>query len=214
MPLVSQAAAFGLPSLGVRAAGPRVALRAPRATDVPEARRFLRRNAEHLRPWSPVPPAGEDPSSLTEISKAILRQRREWKRGESFIFYVTDSARDDVILGRVALTGVTRGAFQNAYLGYFIDVEHQRRGLMTEAVTLATSFAFVEAHLHRVQAAVMPNNGPSMRLLERVGFRREGVAERYLQIAGRWEAHVLYAVTVEEWGGRSPAPPPPPPPPR
>jgi ribosomal-protein-alanine N-acetyltransferase len=188
------------PPLDTRVQGDRVALRAPRATDVPEARRLLRRNAEHLRPWSPVPPAGEDPSSLTEISKAILRQRREWKRGDSFIFYVTEKDDDGgSIIGRVALTGITRGAFQNAYLGYFIDAEHQRRGLMTEAVSLATGFAFGAAGLHRVQAAVMPSNEASLRVLAKVGFRREGVAERYLQIAGQWESHVLFAVTVEEW---------------
>jgi ribosomal-protein-alanine N-acetyltransferase len=199
MALASPAQPIAIPPLGTRVEGDRVVLRAPRATDVPEARRLLRRNAEHLRPWSPVPPAGEDPSSLTEISKAILRQRREWKRGDSFIFYVTDRRSDDKIIGRVALTGITRGAFQNAYLGYFIDAEQQRRGLMTEAVVLATGFAFRDALLHRVQAAVMPNNDASLRVLEKVGFRREGVAERYLQIAGRWETHVLFAVTTEEW---------------
>ena len=112
---------------------------------------------------------------------------------------MTDRHNDDAIIGRVALTGVTRGAFQNAYLGYFIDVEQQRRGLTTEAVELATRFAFEDARLHRVQAAVMPNNDASLRVLEKVAFRREGVAERYLQIAGRWETHVLFAVTVEEW---------------
>jgi ribosomal-protein-alanine N-acetyltransferase len=199
MPNASSGHPALLPPLTVRVAGERVAIRVPRATDVPEARRLLRRNADHLRPWSPIPPPGEDPSSLTEISKSILRQRREWKRGESFIFYVTPLADDDSIIGRVALTGVTRRAFQNAYLGYFIDVEHQRQGLMTEAVALATGFAFGLAQLHRVQAAVMPNNDASLRVIEKVGFRREGIAEGYLQIAGRWETHILYALTAEEW---------------
>jgi ribosomal-protein-alanine N-acetyltransferase len=199
MPTASSGHPGLLPPLTVRVEGERVALRAPRATDVPEARRLLRRNAEHLRPWSPIPPPGEDPSSLTEISKAILRQRRDWKRGESFIFYVTPRTDDDSIIGRVALTGVTRRAFQNAYLGYFIDVDQQRRGLMTEAVALTASFAFGIAQLHRLQAAVMPNNDASLRVLEKVGFRREGLAERYLQIAGRWETHILFGLTVEEW---------------
>jgi ribosomal-protein-alanine N-acetyltransferase len=179
-----------------------VSLRAPRATDVPEVRRVLRRNAEHLRPWSTVPPAGEDPSSLTEISKAIVRQRREWKRGEAYIFFVTPREDTETIIGRVALTAVLHRAFQNAYLGYWIDVDHQGRGLMTEAVGLVTAFAFDAARLHRVQAAVMPNNAASLRLLEKLGFRREGHALRYLQIAGRWEDHVLLAVTVEEWPTR------------
>jgi [ribosomal protein S5]-alanine N-acetyltransferase len=195
---------FEPPPLTARIEGQRLTLRAPMATDVPEARRVLRRNAEHLRPWSPLPPAGEDPSSLTEVSKAILRQRREWKRGESFIFFATPRENEDRILGRVALTGVTRQAFQNAYIGYWIDHDFQRQGLMTEAVGLATSFAFGALRLHRVQGAVMPSNLASLRVLEKLAYRREGLAERYLQIAGRWEDHVLLAVTAEEWPAATP----------
>ena len=179
--------------------GPRVLLRSPRATDVPEVRRVLRRNENHLRPWSPAPPPGEDPTSLTEISKAILRQRREWKRGEAYLFYVTLRGDAETIIGRVALTSVVRGAFRNAYLGYWIDADYQNRGLMTEAVAQATTFAFEQVKLHRVQAAVMPANAGSLRLLDKLAFRREGVALRYLQIAGRWEDHVIFAVTTEEW---------------
>ncbi len=190
------------PALSLRTEGTRIAIRAPRATDVPELRWVLRRNADHLRPWSPLPPAGEDPSSLTELSKAVLRQRREWKRGESFVFLVVLAGDDERILGRIALTAVVRGVFQNAYLGYWIDAEHQGRGLMTEAVRLATSFAFEGVRLHRVQAAVMPTNLGSVRVLDKAGYRREGLAERYLQIGGRWEDHLLFGVTSEEWGSR------------
>jgi ribosomal-protein-alanine N-acetyltransferase len=103
------------------------------------------------------------------------------------------------VVGRIALGGVLRGAFQNAYLGYWIDQQQQGRGLTTEAVCATTAFAFSAAGLHRVQAAVMPRNGASLRVLEKVGYRREGVAERYLCIAGRWEDHMLYAITAEEW---------------
>jgi ribosomal-protein-alanine N-acetyltransferase len=186
------------PPITLRVEGDRISLRVPRATDVPEVRRVLRRNADHLRPWSPLPQLGEDPSSLTAISKAILRQRREWKRDESFIFFVTPRASDDTIIGRVALTAVRRGAFQNAYLGYWIDQGQQGRGLMTEAVALATSFAFGAARLHRIQAAIMPRNAASRRVLEKIGYREEGLALRYLQIAGQWEDHVLFALTSEE----------------
>jgi ribosomal-protein-alanine N-acetyltransferase len=185
--------------LATRIDGARLVLRPPQAADVPALRRLMRKNAEHLRPYSPLPPQGEDPSSLTAISKAILRQRREWKHGESFILLVTSKSEDEAVLGRVALTGVMRRAFQSAYLGYWIDADQQNRGLMTEAVEMAVSFAFGPAQLHRVQAAVMPRNGASLRLLDKLGFRREGLAERYLQIAGVWEDHVLFAVTAEEW---------------
>ena len=92
-----------------------------------------------------------------------------------------------------------RGAFLNAYLGYWIDAEHEGRGLMTESVTAAVDFVFTVVGLHRVQAAVMPRNLGSARVLEKVGFRREGYAERYLAIAGTWEDHLIFGLTAEEW---------------
>jgi ribosomal-protein-alanine N-acetyltransferase len=162
-------------------------------------RQVLRKNAAHLRPWSVASAPGEDPASLTSVSRAVLRHRREWKQGHAYVLLVASREDDRAIIGRVAFGGVLRGAFQNAYLGYWIDVDHQRRGLMTEAVRAATTFAFAAAGLHRVQAAVMPRNAASQRVLAKAAYRREGFAERYLSIAGRWEDHVLFAVTAEEW---------------
>src|SRR5262249_39599966 len=158
-----------------------------------EVRRTLRANAEHLRPWSVAPAPGEDPTSLASVSRAILRHRREWKRGQAFILFIARRDDESRIVGRIALGGILRGAFQHAYLGYWIDAEQQGRGLMTEAVRGATSFAFGAAALHRVQAAVMPSNKGSLRVLEKTGYRREGSAARYLCIAGSWEDHVLFA---------------------
>jgi ribosomal-protein-alanine N-acetyltransferase len=188
------------PPLAARVVTDRLVLRPPRTSDVPELRRVLRANAEHLRPWSVAPPLGEDPLSLTSVSGTVLRNRRDWKRGHSLVLLVVARDREEHILGRVALGGVLLGAFQNAHLGYWIDADHQGRGLMTEAVRAATTFGLKSAGLHRVQAAVMPRNSGSLRVLEKAGYRREGVAERYLCIAGKWEDHVLFAVTREEWG--------------
>jgi ribosomal-protein-alanine N-acetyltransferase len=188
-----------VPPVSTRLVTERLILRAPRTTDVPELRRTLRVNSAHLRPWSTAPAPGEDPHSLTSVSKAVIRQRREWKRGQSFTFFITPRDDDSRILGRVTLGGVLLGGFRNAYLGYWIDGEHQGRGLTTEAVRAATGFAFVTAALHRVQAAVMPSNPASHRVLAKVGYRNEGMATRYLCIAGTWEDHVLYAMTSEEW---------------
>jgi [ribosomal protein S5]-alanine N-acetyltransferase len=187
------------PPLTTRIATDRLLLRPPRTTDVPELRRALRSNAAHLQPWSVAPGPGEDPASLTSVSGAILRHRREWKRGQSFVMMLTPQDREGRIIGRIALGGILLGAFQSAYLGYWMDAEHQGRGLMTEAVRAATTFAFRVAGLHRVQAAVMPRNTASLRVLDKAGYRREGVASRYLCIAGKWEDHVLFALTTEEW---------------
>jgi [ribosomal protein S5]-alanine N-acetyltransferase len=188
-----------VPSLSTRIVTGQVVLRPPSTQDVPEMRRALRTNAVHLRPWSIAPAPGEDAASLAAVSRAVLQNRREWKRGQAFVFLVTLRDDDRRIVGRVTLGGVLRGAFQNAYLGYWIDKEQQGRGLMTEAVRAATAFAFSTAGLHRVQAAVMPRNGASLRVLEKAGYRREGMAERYLCIAGQWEDHALFAMTAEEW---------------
>lgn len=192
-----------VPSLSTRVVTERLVLRPLRSNDVPEMRRALRTNTAHLQPWSVAPAPGEDPSSLASVSRAVLQHRREWKRGHTFVLVIAPRENDRLVIGRIALGGVLRGAFQNAYLGYWIDREHQGRGLTTEAVRATTAFAFASAGLHRIQAAVMPRNDGSLRVLEKVGYRREGIAERYLCIAGRWEDHVLYAITAEEWDVKS-----------
>ena len=97
--------------------------------------------------------------------------------------------------------GVSGPPFSNAYLGYFVSERHNGHGYATTAVRQAVDFAFEELGLHRVQAAVVPRNAGSIRVLEKAAFREEGLALRYLQIAGVWEDHRVYAVTVEEWPG-------------
>jgi ribosomal-protein-alanine N-acetyltransferase len=191
--------AIASPSLTTRVVTGRLVLRPPRATDVPELRKVLRANADHLRPWEPAPTQGEDPTSLTAVTNRVTRQRRDWKRGDSFMLLITLRTKGEPIVGRITLGGILRGAFQNAYVGYWIDREHQGRGLMTEAMKGALAFAFEAAMLHRVQAAIMPRNTASVRVMEKLGVRREGVAERYLEIAGRWEDHLIFAMTREEW---------------
>jgi ribosomal-protein-alanine N-acetyltransferase len=106
---------------------------------------------------------------------------------------------DEALVGRVSLDNVVRGAWQNATLGYFVDQEHNGKGIATEAVRLSAAYAFKEASLHRIQAGVMPRNARSIRVLEKVGFRFEGVSLRYLQINGVWEDHNMYALTLEDW---------------
>jgi ribosomal-protein-alanine N-acetyltransferase len=128
----------------------------------------------------------------------VLRQRREWKRGSSFAFMIAFRDEPARFIGKIALNGVMRGAMYGAYLGYWMDVDHQGQGMVTEAITAVLDFAFGAAGLHRVQAAIMPRNARSLRVIEKLGFRKEGYAERYLQIAGRWEDHILFAKTREE----------------
>jgi ribosomal-protein-alanine N-acetyltransferase len=187
-----------LPSLTTRLLTPRLVLRPPRTGDVAEIRRVLRANHEHLRPWNPAPPPGEDPSSITEVSKSVVRHRRDWKHGAGFVFMASPREREARIVAKVALNGIMRGAMHGAYLGYWIAEDSQGQGLVTEAIAAVLDFAFGMAGLHRIQAAIMPSNARSLRVIEKLGFRREGYAVRYLQIAGKWEDHILFARTREE----------------
>jgi [ribosomal protein S5]-alanine N-acetyltransferase len=176
----------------------RLVLRPPRTGDVVEIRRLLRANNEHLRPWNPAPPPHEDPTSITEVSNTVLRNRRDWKHGAGYVFMVAERETPSRFVGKIALSGIMRGAMHGAYLGYWVAAESQGHGVATEAIGAVLDFAFGPANLHRVQAAIMPRNERSLRVVEKLGFRREGVAERYLQIAGKWEDHVLFAKTREE----------------
>lgn len=105
---------------------------------------------------------------------------------------------DGAVVGRLTLSQVFRKAFRNCYLGYWVGEEHNGRGYATGAVRLGVRHAFEDLGLHRVQANVMTRNPRSARVLEKAGFRKEGLALRYLEIAGRWEDHDMYAITVED----------------
>ena len=95
-----------------------------------------------------------------------------------------------------------RGPFQSCYVGYWIDEAQAGHGYMPEAVVLLLRAAFEDLHLHRVQISIIPRNSASRRVVEKLGIRDEGVAQRYLEINGTWEDHIRYAITVEEWEAR------------
>ncbi len=196
--IISAATVPSIP-LTTRVATERLILRPPRPGDVPELRRLLRKNAAHLAPWSSLNAPGEDPASLTVLSKAVLGERRAWRQDSKYVLLLTARAKGAPVVGRVALSQVYRGPMQSAYLGYWIDAEQQGQGLMTEAVRATLGFAFGAARLHRVQMNVMPRNAASHQVLAKLGVRSEGIALKYLEIAGVWEDHVMYAITAEEW---------------
>jgi ribosomal-protein-alanine N-acetyltransferase len=187
------------PPLSTRLVTERLVLRPPKPSDLPELRRSMRRNATHLAPWVPRPRPGGDPSSITAVSKSILSQRRAWRQGTQYVFSIFAREPEAPLIGKIALNQVYRGALQSAYLGYWIDGERQGKGLMTEAVKATLDFALGPLGLHRVQINIMPRNLASRRVVDKLGIRSEGLALRYLEIAGIWEDHVMYAVTAEEW---------------
>jgi ribosomal-protein-alanine N-acetyltransferase len=159
------------------------------------------RNKDFFEPWEPTQSARH--FTLAGQREEIERSVNDAKRDVRYAFGVFLKTNDELV-GRVALSNVSRGAWQNATLGYYIDEAHNHRGYATDAVRLALRFAFASAGLHRVQAAVLSRNVASRRVLEKAGFTREGRSTKYLQINGVWEDHEMFAVTAEDWEGLEP----------
>jgi ribosomal-protein-alanine N-acetyltransferase len=182
--------------LGVR--GKNISIRRFEPRDAPAVLDLRVRNREFFKPWEPI--RDESAFQLGGVESELQISMSLWKRGDAFVFGVFTSPGEELV-GGVALRNIARGAWQNATLGYWIDREHNGRGFATEAVTLAVSFAFDEAGLHRVQAGTLLHNIASQRVLEKAGFRFEGISQRYLLINGNWEDHRMYAITVEDLKG-------------
>jgi ribosomal-protein-alanine N-acetyltransferase len=178
----------------VEIAGVRCLVRDLRPDDADELLELRVRNRSFFEPFEPTLP----PEHFTRTAQldAIVHGNRAWDDDREYTFGVTLPTGE--LCGRVRLSVVVRGPWQNANLGYYVDRESNGRGICTEAVGLVVGFAFEGLGLHRVQAAVMPRNAPSLRVLEKNGFRREGLAPRYLRINGVWEDHVIFARTAED----------------
>ncbi|WP_238189323.1 GNAT family N-acetyltransferase [Paenibacillus sp. L3-i20] len=154
-----------------------------------------RRNRDFFQTFEPI--RDESHFTLEGQEKEIANFIQGQQNDQSYNFGIFLEENDELI-GKIALSGVARGPFQNASLGYFIDQKQNGKGYATTAAQLCVMKAFNELGLHRIQAGVMPKNQPSMRVLEKAGFRREGLALAYLKINGSWEDHVLFAITAEE----------------
>jgi [ribosomal protein S5]-alanine N-acetyltransferase len=180
------------------------AIRPFASSDLGALLELRRRNLDFMAPFEPT----RSPSFYSRAGQAreLDLDDAAWRVGAGFAFAVLDAGDDDRLIGRVALGNVVRGPWQNATLGYWIDQDANGRGHCTRAVALVVRFAFEHAGLHRVQPAIMPRNDRSKRVVAKVGFRHEGRAERYLEIAGVWEDHELFALTIEDWQARDAAP--------
>ena len=157
--------------------------------------RFLEENhAAHLAPWSPPPAPGYFTAAFW--AERLEGALEEYRGGRSLrlVMQATGSAIDGEIIGTVNYTNIVRGAFQACHLGYQIAARHEGRGLMTEALRAANAYVFEEVKLHRIMANYRPENARSARVLERLGFRHEGLARDYLFIDGGWRDHNLTAL--------------------
>ncbi|MCB0994584.1 MAG: GNAT family N-acetyltransferase [Acidimicrobiales bacterium] len=189
------------PSVTPSLHGRRVVLRPLVAEDFPAWREVRRRNVEWLTKWEPRRPAGS-PDVIEDRHAFSVRcstRERERQLGTAFGFGVFV---DGALCGEMNINSIQRGPFQNCYVGYWMDEAQAGNGYTPEALVVAMQFAFDQLRLHRVQVAIIPRNGPSNRVVAKVGIRSEGVAVRYLEINGQWEDHTRYAMTAEEWAER------------
>jgi len=113
------------------------------------------------------------------------------------VHFLVRSKATGEIVGMVNVSEIVRGALRSAYLGYCAFAPHQRQGLMTEALRLALAHVFGPLKLHRVEANIQPGNKPSISLVRKLGFRREGYSPRYLKIRGRWRDHERWALLAD-----------------
>lgn len=184
--------------------GRRIVLRPLRLDDFPQWRTVRRRNIDWLTKWEPQRLPGS-PDVIEERGAFSLRchaREREWQLGTGYGFGVFVGG---FLAGEININSVQRGPFQNAYVGYWIDEEQAGHSYTSEGLVLVLRHAFEVLDLHRVQISIVPRNTASHRVVEKLGLRDEGTAERYLEIDGVWEDHVRYAMTFEEWTERGKA---------
>jgi len=170
------------------AVGRRVLLRAPTAADRDEFLALARASRRFHRPWSRPP--------TTAASFAVWLGRY---RHPTQVAFLVCRCHDGRIVGVLMLMEIVRGAFQGAYLGYWVGSPFAGQGYMSEALRLALRHAFGRLRLHRVEANIQPGNAPSLALVRGAGFRREGFSPRYLKIGGRWRDHERWALLLEDW---------------
>jgi [ribosomal protein S5]-alanine N-acetyltransferase len=183
-----RAVGFTEPSLSVESQT--VALRAPQMADFEEWASLREASREFLTPWEPTWPA--DDLRRGAFRRRLRRYSEEQRSDQAYPFFVFRN-EDNALVGGLAVTNIRRGVAQAGSLGYWIGAPYARRGYMTAAVGALASLAFATLKLRRIEAACIPGNTASIRLLEKTGFTREGYAREYLCINGIWQDHLLYA---------------------
>jgi ribosomal-protein-alanine N-acetyltransferase len=173
-----------------------VRLRAPRLRDYRAWATLRRQSHGFLQPWEPTWP--EDDLDRNAYRRRLAAYSREIDAGAAYPFFIFRTA-DDALVGGATLSNVRRGVAQMATLGYWMGQPYAGQGYMSAAMRPLIGFAFGGLGLHRVEAACLPENEASRRLLLKSGFREEGRARAYLKINGRWSDHLLFGVIATDW---------------
>ncbi|MCW4464239.1 GNAT family N-acetyltransferase [Glutamicibacter sp. MNS18] len=184
---------------------PRLVLRALQRRDYDAWMHLRWVNAQWLKPWDPTDPTGQAPS--TSYRQMLRTQRRAASHGLGYSWVVTlprtgsgRGVKTDRLIGQVSLSGIQYGAARTASIGYWIDHGHAGQGLTPEAVALVCHHGYETLRLHRLEINVRPENQASLRVVRKLGFRDEGLRERYLHIDGQWRDHRTFALNREDFG--------------
>ncbi|MDR2347935.1 MAG: GNAT family N-acetyltransferase [Bifidobacteriaceae bacterium] len=175
------------------AEGP-VRLRPIRRRDQTDWTALRESNRAWLGPWDATLPDDREPRppDFSAYARLLLRQAR---RGLALPWMIEYQGE---MVGQVSVSGISRGAAQNGTIGYWIAQAVAGRGIAPTAVALAFDHAVTAGRLHRLEIAIRPENGPSLRVAEKLGFRPEGLRRRYLHVDGQWRDHLIFALTREE----------------
>jgi [ribosomal protein S5]-alanine N-acetyltransferase len=178
----------------------RMVLRLPQHGDWRQWAALREESAAHLVAWEPV--RAEDHLTRKAFTNRVYWASRAEAAGTALALFLIRRS-DQALLGALTLDNIRRGPVQAGTMGYWIGAPFARQGYMREAITAVTHHAFTAMDLSRIEAACLPENAPSRGVLEKCGFKYEGVAQAYLQINGRWRNHVLYANLRGDRRGRT-----------
>jgi [ribosomal protein S5]-alanine N-acetyltransferase len=167
-----------------------VMLRTPQTTDFEEWAALRDASRDFLTPWEPTWP--DDDLTRSAFRRRIKRYTEDLRADQGYAFLIFRH-EDGVLVGGLTLANIRRGVAQAGSLGYWMGLPFIRHGYMTAAVRAVIPFALASLRLHRLEAACIPSNAGSIKLLENTGFSREGYAREYLCINGTWQDHLLYA---------------------
>jgi ribosomal-protein-alanine N-acetyltransferase len=155
-----------------------------------------RANEGWLAPWEPTPPGPWYELNSPGSFHYVLRElRRSARLGEAMPFAV---CYRDQLVGQLSIGNIVRRAFCSGFAGYWVDSRVAGHGIIPTALALAVDHAFASGGLHRIEVNIRPENTPSRRVVEKLGFREEAYHPRYLHIDGAWRDHIGYALTVED----------------
>ncbi|WP_020670241.1 GNAT family N-acetyltransferase [Amycolatopsis nigrescens] len=175
-----------------------VEVRPVRLRDGRDWSRVRLRDRGHLEKWEPTAPGTwTDRNAFWSWPPQWAALRSLARRGQCMPFTIT---LDGEFAGQITVGNVIRGSLRSAWVGYWVSSSAVGGGVATAAVALVADHVFTLAGLHRLEATVRPENQASLRVLAKVGFRQEGLFQRYLDVAGDWRDHLCFAVTVEEIG--------------